>query len=72
MNKVKNIPHISLKIAVISIVCLILTSCIAFLNVNGPVDLVWDKAVRKSDSLIVFLSGLYNDAETFKEEDFFI
>lgn len=72
MNRVKNIPHLSLKLIVSSIICLILTSCIASLNVDDPVDLVWDKAERKSDRLIVFLPGIYDTAETFKEEDFFI
>lgn len=72
MNRAKNISQLSLKFVVSSIIFLMLTSCVAYLNVDDPVDLVWDRAERKSDRLIIFLPGLYDTAETFKEEDFFV
>lgn len=55
----------------LGMIYLMLVSCIASLNVNDPVDLVWDKMPGKSESLIVFLPGLYDEAERFEEEEFF-
>ena len=47
------------------------TSCSLNLDVNKPVDLLWDKSGVKNDSIIIFLPGLLDTAETFQEEQFF-
>ena len=69
--KRKNIVSLFFRFTVISMFPLMLFSCIAYLNVDDPVDLVWDKAERKSDRLIIFLPGLYDEADRFEEEGFF-
>ncbi|MDH5369955.1 MAG: alpha/beta hydrolase [Gammaproteobacteria bacterium] len=48
------------------------TACSFNLNVNNPVDLLWDKTGKKTDRLIIFLPGLYDTADKFKDEDFFL
>lgn len=50
---------------------LFITSCSFNLDVNKPVNLLWDKLEGKSDSLIILLPGIYDTAETFKDEQFF-
>ena len=37
----------------------------------GREYIVWDKSAEKTDALIVFLPGLYDVAEKFKQENFF-
>ena len=68
---IKGDLSLSLKLLLVATISLILASCIATLNVTDPVDLVWNKSADKSESLIVFLPGLYDEAERFEEEDFF-
>ena len=53
----------------IFVVCIV--SCSFNLDVNKPVDLLWDKFGKNTDSLIVFLPGLYDTAEVFEKEQFF-
>lgn len=48
-----------------------LVSCIGVLNVKDPVDLVWDKVDDKTDTLIIFLPGLYDTASSFEDENIF-
>ena len=48
-----------------------LLSCAPQVDVNEPVDLVWNKSAEKTHDLIIFLPGLYDVAEIFKEEQFF-
>ena len=48
-----------------------LTSCALHVDVNKPVDLVWDKLGHKTDSLIIFLPGIYDEGEIFRKEQFF-
>lgn len=55
----------------ICIFSLFIFSCSFNSDVNKPVNLLWDKLGEKSDSLIIFLPGLYDTAEIFKEEQFF-
>lgn len=53
------------------ICAVILSACSVNLDVNKPVDLIWDKTGEKTDRLIIFLPGLYDTAEIFKDEAFF-
>ena len=55
----------------IYVFALFITSYSFNLDVNKPVNLLWDKLEGKSDSLIILLPGVYDTAETFKEEQFF-
>jgi enterochelin esterase-like enzyme len=48
-----------------------LFSCTPQVDVNQPLELVWDKSNEKTRDLIIFLPGLYDVAEIFKEEQFF-
>lgn len=41
------------------------------IDVDQPVKLAWDKTGKTTDSLIIFLPGLYDSADTFKEEKIF-
>ena len=41
-------------------------------DVNKPVDLLWSKTGKKTDSLIIFFPGLYDTADKFKDEKFFL
>ncbi len=41
------------------------------LDVNKPVNLLWDIKANKNNSLIVFLPGIIDTAETFKDEQIF-
>ena len=50
---------------------LITASCARDIDVNKPVNLIWDKAEKKTGNIIVFLPGLYNTAEIFIKEEFF-
>mgnify|MGYP000397816581 CR=1 FL=1 len=47
---------------------LFIASCSFNLDVNKPVNLLWDKLEGKSDSLIILLSGIDDTAEKFKDE----
>lgn len=62
---------LSFKNILILFFSLLLSACFNALNVDDPVDLVWDKSEGISENLIVFLPGLYDEAERFEEEDFF-
>ena len=59
------------KNVVFCFIVLICTSCSFNLDVNKPVELVWDKTGEKVDSVIIFLPGLLDTAKTFKDEQFF-
>ena len=58
---------------------LLLMACTPQVDVNAPLELLWDKNSDKNSTknnsetknLIVFLPGLYDVAETFKKEKFF-
>lgn len=50
---------------------LFISSCSFNLDVNKPINLLWDKLEGKNDSLIILLPGVYDTAETFKDEQFF-
>lgn len=63
---IKNIRKYLLVVFAVS-----LMSCSLNFDVNEPVDLIWDKLDEKSTSLIIFLPGLIDNAETFKNEQFF-
>lgn len=52
-------------------ISVLLLACSQNSDVNEPVELVWDKKGIRTDELIVFLPGLYDKAEIFKEEQFF-
>ena len=49
----------------------VVSSCSLNLDVNEPVNLLWDKTGEKTDRLIIFLPGLYDTVEKFKDEAFF-
>lgn len=66
MTAIKNIRNYLIVIFAAS-----LSACSLNFNVNEPVDLIWDKLDKRSDRLIIFLPGLIDTAETFKEESFF-
>lgn len=56
---------------IIYVFTLFIASCSFNLDVNKPINLLWDKLEGKSDSLIILLPGIYDTAETFKDEQFF-
>jgi len=60
-----------IRILIILVATFFLSSCTPKVDVNQPLDLVWDKSAEKTDALIVFLPGLYDVAEKFKQENFF-
>lgn len=62
----------SARVISISLLGLLLNACAINSDVNDPVDLVWDKSDVKTDSLIIFLPGLFQAAELFKKERFFL
>ena len=62
---------INRKIILILSFSLSIFSCTPNSDVNEPVELLWDKLGEKTNSLIIFLPGLYDTAEIFKEEQFF-
>ena len=64
--------NLKIKYFVFSVLSLFLNSCSYNLDVNDPVNLLWDKTGEKTDRLIIFLPGLYDTAEKFKEEAFFL
>ena len=66
MTAIKNIRNY-----LICIFASTVTACSFNLNVNNPVDLLWDKTGEKTDRLIIFLPGVYDTAEKFKDEAFF-
>lgn len=53
------------------VLVLICTSCSFNLDVNKPVEMIWDKTGKKVDSVIIFLPGLLDTAKIFEEEQFF-
>ncbi len=61
----------NIRILLISLFVFIISSCSLNSDVNEPVDLLWDKLGEKSNSLIIFLPGLYDTAEVFKKKQFF-
>lgn len=60
-----------MEIVLIFIITFSLVTCALLIDVNKPVDLVWDKTGKKTDDLIIFFPGLYDSAEKFKDEAFF-
>ena len=62
---------IYIRILLISFIIFPITACHLSINVNKPVDLVWDKLGKKTNQVIVFLPGLYDVADVFKKEGFF-
>lgn len=60
-----------IKIYSILMVSFLLVSCTPSVDVNQPLELLWDKTGKKTDELIIFLPGLYDVAEIFKKERFF-
>lgn len=69
--KLRFITGINSRKFFIYIFSLFILSCSPNSDVNKPVDLLWDKLGEETDSLIIFLPGLYDTAETFKKEQFF-
>lgn len=61
----------NIKIFLVIIFSLVLATCALLIDVNKPVELVWDKTGKKTDKLIIFFPGLYDTAEKFKDEEFF-
>ncbi|MDH5600104.1 MAG: alpha/beta hydrolase [Gammaproteobacteria bacterium] len=60
-----------IKIGVVVLTSFLLFSCMPRIDVNQPLELVWDKNGKKNHDLIIFLPGLYDVAEKFKKEHFF-
>ena len=67
----RNSKDMNIRILLISLFAFIVSSCSINSDVNEPVDLLWDKLGEKSNSLIIFLPGLYDTAEVFKKKQFF-
>ena len=59
------------KIVLILIITFSLATCALLIDVDKPVDLIWDKTGKKTENLIIFFPGLYDSAEVFKDESFF-
>ena len=60
-----------MKIVLMLIITFSLVACAWLVDVDKPVDLLWDKTGKKTDKLIIFFPGLYDRAEKFKDEAFF-
>lgn len=69
-NKFLKITMI-LKLTLFVMLSFFLSSCAFHVDVNKPVDLVWDKLGNKTDGLIIFLPGIYDEGEIFEKEQFF-
>ncbi|MCW8900078.1 MAG: hypothetical protein OQK75_08045 [Gammaproteobacteria bacterium] len=63
---------INIRILIIFISFFFILSCTPNSDVNKPVELIWDKPGNKTDEIIVFLPGLYDVADIFQKEQFFI
>ena len=59
-----------LKIFSIAVIPLFLLSCSLIFETNKPLSLLWDKAEKKSDKLIIFVPGLTDSVDKFKRESF--
>lgn len=59
------------KIFLIYASAILMVYCSFNFDVNKPVNLLWDKHGEKNDSLIIFLPGLFDNANRFKKEQFF-
>lgn len=60
-----------LKILSVCFITLLISSCSLFVNVNEPLNLLWDKTGNKTENLIIFIPGLYDSQNKFKNELFF-
>lgn len=61
----------ALKILSVCFISIFIVSCSMIFKVNEPIDLLWDKTGDKTESLIIFLPGLFDSADKFKKESFF-
>ena len=53
------------------VLTLSLAACALLIDLDEPVDLIWDKTGKETDNLIIFFPGLYDSAVIFKDESFF-
>lgn len=60
-----------LKAFSITFLPLFLLSCSLIFETNKPLTLLWDKAEKKQDKLIIFIPGIYDSVDKFKRESFF-
>lgn len=60
-----------LKAVSIAVIPLFLLSCSLIFETDKPLYLLWDKAEKKSDKLIIFIPGVYDSVDKFKKEHFF-
>lgn len=63
------IPKLNYMILCVS--AIFIFACTTDSTINKSLKLVWDKAGKPSDKLIVFLPGIFDTAESFKKEQFF-
>lgn len=61
----------NIRVFILCVLTLAVSSCNRNIDVNKPVKLVWDKGETKSENVIVFLPGLYDSADIFVEKSFF-
>ena len=59
------------KLVSIVFIPLFLLSCSLMFETDKPLILLWDKAEKKSDKLIIFIPGVYDSVDKFKKEFFF-
>ena len=62
---------IRIKTLSIIILSLFLCSCSLIFETDKPLILLWDKAEKKSDKLIIFIPGIYDAVDKFEKEHFF-
>ena len=60
-----------MKLVSIAFLLLFLLSCSLIFETEKPLYLLWDKAEKKSDKLIIFIPGIYDSVDKFKREYFF-
>ena len=60
-----------LKILSLCFFSMFFVSCSMIFKVNEPIELLWDKADKKTDRLIIFLPGIFDSVNKFKNEYFF-
>ena len=60
-----------MKLVSIAFLLLFLLSCSLIFETEKPLYLLWDKAEKKSDKLIIFIPGVYDSVDKFKRESFF-
>ena len=62
---------IRVRAFIIAVTPLFLLSCSLIFETDKPLYLLWDKAEKKSDKLIIFIPGVYDSVDKFKRESFF-